>query len=278
MPLTGPSWQVMRLSRNRYWGHPMLIDWLLRFSSEARDVGWRGLLVGDISQPRGGPMLTGHVSHQTGLDVDLWLNEMPDRVLSPLARERTSARSMLHRGSNGRLSSSRIGSEFTPSHFRMIRLAARYPEVDRIFVHPVIKRELCRMEESVLDRSWLYKVRPYWGHHYHMHIRLSCPSDSPNCRPQDTPRSSDGCGFELIRWLRRVSPKQGVPVSPKKRVKRRDLRLSELPDACRGVLRSSSPGSVSSVTASFTNGKVILPRLSTKTVGYSAVPFRNPKR
>jgi murein endopeptidase len=31
----------------------------------------RGLLIGDMSQPRDGPMLYGHSSHQIGLDVDI---------------------------------------------------------------------------------------------------------------------------------------------------------------------------------------------------------------
>ena len=78
LPVDGPSWQVMRLNRNRNWGHPALIDYLEKL---ARDVprinGWPGLLVGDMSQPRGGPMLTGHASHQIGLDADVWLTPMP---------------------------------------------------------------------------------------------------------------------------------------------------------------------------------------------------------
>src|SRR5690606_15462192 len=68
----GPHWQAMRLSRNRRWGHPEMIRLLERFSREAAKDGWPGLLIGDISQPRGGPMLTGHASHQLGLDADIW--------------------------------------------------------------------------------------------------------------------------------------------------------------------------------------------------------------
>src|SRR6201990_2759550 len=71
LPTTGPTWQVMRLSRNRNWGHPRLIKFLERLSAHAAKVGWPGLLVGDMSQPRGGPMITGHASHQVGLDADI---------------------------------------------------------------------------------------------------------------------------------------------------------------------------------------------------------------
>ena len=76
---TAPTWQVMRLSRNRNWGHPKLVAFLERLAEKAKKVGWNGLLVGDMSQPRGGPMLTGHASHQVGLDADIWLTPMPDR-------------------------------------------------------------------------------------------------------------------------------------------------------------------------------------------------------
>ena len=88
LPINGPAWQVMRLSRDRNWGHPRLLDFLERFAADARTLdGWPGLLVGDMSQPRGGPMITGHSSHQVGLDVDLWLTPMPDRTLTVQERE-----------------------------------------------------------------------------------------------------------------------------------------------------------------------------------------------
>jgi murein endopeptidase len=95
MPINGRTWQVMRLSRNRNWGHPELIAFLEELSKKGTKLGWPGLLVGDISQARGGPMLTGHASHQVGLDADIWLTPMPNRELTRLEREeaaRTSIR------------------------------------------------------------------------------------------------------------------------------------------------------------------------------------------
>src|SRR5205085_5280717 len=90
-PINGEAWQVMRLSRNRNWGHPTLIRFLERLADKVpRVAGWPGLLVGDIAQPRGGPMLTGHTSHQIGLDADIWLTPMPDRQLSAEDREKMS--------------------------------------------------------------------------------------------------------------------------------------------------------------------------------------------
>src|SRR5579875_839397 len=47
LPANGPTWQVMRLSRNRNWGHPELVNFLRRLAAKAKKVGWNGLLVGD---------------------------------------------------------------------------------------------------------------------------------------------------------------------------------------------------------------------------------------
>src|SRR5712691_4945170 len=62
LPINVKTWQVMRLSRNRNWGHPNMIKFLERFAEKVPNVGWHGLLVGDMAQPRGGPMITGHWS------------------------------------------------------------------------------------------------------------------------------------------------------------------------------------------------------------------------
>src|SRR5471032_799862 len=96
LPIDGETWQVMRLSRNRNWAHPAMIAFLERFSKKAATKGvWPGILIGDISQPRGGPMLTGHLSHQVGLDADIWLTPMPDRTLTRAEREEMSAVNMV---------------------------------------------------------------------------------------------------------------------------------------------------------------------------------------
>ena len=58
-----------------------------RLAESGKRVGWNGLLIGDMSQPRGGPMLNGHSSHQIGLDVDIWFTPMPDHELSPEERD-----------------------------------------------------------------------------------------------------------------------------------------------------------------------------------------------
>jgi len=224
LPPDGPAWQAMRLSRNRNWGHPILIRVLERLAQKAPSLGWRGLLVGDLTQPRGGPMLSGHASHQIGLDADVWLTPMPNRVLSRQEREKISAINVV--AANRRDVNPKV---WTPQHYAIIKAAATMPGVERVFVNPAIKKALCRAANG--DRSWLATVRPYWGHSSHMHIRIGCPKGDP-CRAQTPPPTDDGCGKELASWLAKVV----VPPPPKPVKPRPPIKLAQLPDACRAVL------------------------------------------
>jgi penicillin-insensitive murein DD-endopeptidase len=232
VPINGPAWQVMRLKRNRNWGHPQLVSLVedLAVKAKAND-GWNGLLVGDLSQPRGGPMLTGHASHQIGLDADVWLTPMPDRLLSPREREDISAKLVVK-------SRTEIDEKvWTENHARLIKRAAQYPQVARIFVHPPIKAELCKWAQG--DRSWLAKVRPYYGHNYHFHIRMSCPAGMEGCKNQQAAKPVDGtgCGEELAYWMGDLpwKPKKRDPNAPEPKPVP-PLTLSGLPAECRAVI------------------------------------------
>jgi penicillin-insensitive murein endopeptidase len=227
LPINGSTWQVMRLSRNRNWGHPKLVAFLERLAPKAKKVGWNGLLVGDMSQPRGGPMLSGHNSHQVGLDADIWLTPMPDRKLSPDEREFMSATEVVRED--------RLDVDpkvWTHEHTEVIRTAAEDPDVERIFVNAAIKKALCR--EAGSDRGWLAKVRPWWGHDYHFHVRIYCPADSPECKPQPPPEAGDGCGHELDYWFSEAVLNPAPPTEPAK--PKPGPTLAQLPAACRQVL------------------------------------------
>ncbi|MDD7910025.1 penicillin-insensitive murein endopeptidase [Pseudovibrio exalbescens] len=238
MPINGPTWQVMRLSRNRNWGHPNLITYLKDLAKDAPDLGWNGLLVGDLAQPRGGPMRSGHASHQIGLDADIWLRPMPNKRYSNWERENVSAISML-KGNMELPGADRSvhPDRWTDAHARLIRRAAQDPRVARIFVSPAIKKALCEFETE--DRSWLRTVRAWWGHHYHFHVRLKCPEGNTACTNQAAPPRGDGCGAELAWWLSDEPwvPKKPQPGEPPKPVKPKpQLTLQDLPAACRTVL------------------------------------------
>jgi penicillin-insensitive murein endopeptidase len=241
LPINGPDWQVMRLSRNRNWGTPQLLDFLERFASDARKLdGWPGLLVGDMAQPRGGPMITGHSSHQIGLDVDIWLTPMPDRILTRQEREDLSATSMLKDPFTV------DPTKWTPLQTKLIKRAASYPQVSRIFVHPAIKKVLC--EQAGKDRAWLGKVRPWWGHYYHFHIRLKCPPGMNGCENQKPPSGDDGCGLELANWFKMLRKAEIAAASPAvpgaKAPPKKPLSLGDLPKECMTVLNAGGGGPV----------------------------------
>ena len=179
---TGPTWQAMRLSRNRNWGHTELIDYIQTLSQNvARETSWNGLYVGDMAQPRGGPMLTGHASHQSGIDVDIWMLPAMDLTLTREERENLSSISVRSQGGAW------INDNWTADHAEVLRLAATDPRVERIFVTTGVKVWLCRNVEG--DRSWLQHIRPAGGHHYHFHVRLNCPAGDRNCQNQHCHRA-----------------------------------------------------------------------------------------
>lgn len=236
LPVDGPAWQAMRLSRNRNWGHPDLVALVERLATEAKEKdGWNGLLVGDLAQPRGGPMPSGHASHQVGLDADIWLTQMPDRRLTAKEREEIKATVVVK---DRRHIDPAV---WTEAHARLIKRAASYPEVARIFVHPPIKAELCKWSKGQKDRSWLAKVRPYFGHNYHFHIRIKCPEGSTSCKnqPDPAPKDGTGCGDELAYWMGdKPWPKPAKPqAKPQKPAKPAPpLTLAALPAECRAVV------------------------------------------
>lgn len=231
LPIDGPTWQVMRLNRNRKWGHPSLISYLEDLARRVPAInGWPGLLVGDISQPRGGPMITGHASHQIGLDADIWLTPMPRGGLSKAQREEISATNM------ARADWMDVNpANWTPGHTQLIRAAASDPRVVRIFVNPALKKAICR--EAGGDRGWLSKIRPMWGHNYHFHIRMACPAGDAGCADQEPPPDGDGCGRPLDDWLALQHKALFGPKQPGGKAKPKPpMTIDALPAECRQVL------------------------------------------
>lgn len=233
LPETGPTWQAMRLSRNRNWGHPEAIDFVKGLSAfAAEQPGWRGLYIGDISQPRGGPMLTGHRSHQLGLDIDIWMLPASRIDLSRNQRENISSISL--RRSNGAF----VNDNWSRAHHRIIKAAAEDKRTARIFVFPGAKVQMCK--DATGDRRWLRKIRPWYGHHYHFHVRLACPRGARGCVDQDPPPRGDGCE-DAQKWVNDIlNPPKPVARDPNAPAPkpRRELRVADLPSQCAGVLAS----------------------------------------
>lgn len=240
MPESGPTWQMMRLSRNRYYGQPEMLAFLRDLSGyAARLPGWRGLYIGDISQPRGGPMTGGHASHQMGLDADIWM--LPPARLNLSAAEREKISSIPIRTPD----QTRINRNWTPAHMALLKAAASDPRVDRVFVAAAAKIAMCNAAPRG-DRVWLQKIRPIYGHETHFHVRLKCPPGATMCETQrptvaELSKGGDGCDETLNWWvttyldeLRNPPPRKPGP-APKTA---KTYTLSDLPAACRSVLAS----------------------------------------
>ncbi len=225
---SGPTWQAMRLSRNRNWGHPKTLDFIGRLSRfAATQPGWNGLYIGDISQPRGGPMLTGHRSHQLGLDIDVWMLPAKDLSLGRTTRENIS--SISTRRANGAF----VNDNWSPAHHQILKAAASDPDVARIFVFPGAKVQMCNDARG--DRSWLRKIRPWWGHHYHFHVRLNCPSNAGACVNQAPPPAGDGCD-QAREWVDNILNPPPPDPNAKPAPPRKELVMADLPRQCAQVL------------------------------------------
>ncbi len=226
LPETGPAWQAMRLSRNRNWGHPETIDFLTDLAASARAIGWPGLYVGDISQPRGGPMISGHASHQTGLDADVWMLRPTALNLTPDAREEISSVSVVSKDLRS------TNANWTRQHHDLMLAALSDDRVGRIFVSGAIKMRMCA-DASAKEKPLLRKLRPWWGHTFHFHVRLNCPRGSTDCTEQAPPPPGDGC--ESAVWWVTDALKPPDPNAPKATPKP-ELTLADLPTQCSAVL------------------------------------------
>jgi penicillin-insensitive murein endopeptidase len=230
LPETGPTWQAMRLSRNRNWAQPETVAFIQDLSRfAATQPGWGGLYVGDMSQPRGGPMLTGHRSHQTGLDADIWM--LPPTRLDLSSAEREEISSIRTDRTDGAY----VNDSWTPQHEAILRAAAEDPRVNRIFIFPGAKVEMCA--NATGDRDWLRKIRPWWGHNYHFHVRLNCPSGADYCESQADIPPGDGCA-EAQEWVNNIlNPPPPDPNAPPPEPTQ-ELTMANLPGQCLDVLNS----------------------------------------
>ena len=219
LPLNNPAYQVMRPDQRRYFGHPDLVSFIQRLTSQVHSLKLGQVLIGDMGMAAGGRFSSGHASHQSGLDVDIWLQLpkkrwTPQMLLKPQPLDLVSA--------DGKRV---VARHWQPEIDSLIKLAAKDEQVTRIFVNPAIKKQLCLDAGS--DRDWLRKVRPWFGHRAHMHVRLRCPPGSLECEDQAPPPPGDGCDAELESWF---APKQPGGGSPAKR------QPPPLPPSCQALL------------------------------------------
>lgn len=219
-----PGYALMRLSRNRNFAHPDMVHYLRELAERTRAAKIPYLLVGDVGAPRGGPMKSGHASHQIGLDVDIWFNVGKKRPTKS-QRETWSAVRYVH----GR---KQLKKNWSKTQTQILSIAADFPGVNRIFVSPAIKRHLCKTQP---DAKWLYKIRAWWGHEDHMHVRLSCPGDAAHCESQKPLDPQDnGCGEELNWWFSAEADEEWQKI----RADKKPREFADLPVACQDLVKA----------------------------------------
>jgi penicillin-insensitive murein endopeptidase len=193
LPVASSGLISVRRHRNHYYGHPALIDLLLQLGRDHATSADHLIMIGDLSQPRGGPMSSLHRSHQNGLDVDIWLTfAKSTQHAQRLTGTQADPPSLVT--TDGQ----RPTQQWGMAQVQLVQWLAQRAEVDRLFIHPVLKQALCQAQPNA---HWLRKVRPWWGHDAHVHVRLRCPNGSPHCQGQAPLPPGTGCGAPLAWWF-----------------------------------------------------------------------------
>lgn len=228
LPPSGPGFQVMRLSRGRFWGHPRLINFLKKTSKEILKKTNQKILVGDLGHAKGAPSLTGHNSHQSGLDVDIWFKTISkDRDLDLAERETINAPSFL-------ISKELVNEKlWTKTHFEILKTYASHKDVERIFINPAIKKLICTQKRNKFSLEEMAKIRPWYRHDDHFHVRLKCPPDSKECISQKAPALVDGCDESLDWWFTEEGKEKIEPWDHYKYFKK---KREQLPQRCKELL------------------------------------------
>jgi len=227
LPINGETWQVMRFVAQSQLGAPAMVALLKRLADKAhKEAGWPGILVGDMSQPRGGPMITGHAQPSSGPRSDIWLTPMPNRQLS--RDEREKCRVMMVRADRLDVDP----SVWTPNHLTVIRAAAREPSVQRIFVNAAIRKRCAAKPGATAAGS--PRCARCTATTNHFHIRIKCPRQ----RRMRGPAGAIGKrGLQGWRSRLLVQGFGNPPQAAKSALKPRPpMTLAQLPAACRQVL------------------------------------------
>lgn len=194
LPAGGFGYQVIRTKRKRNYGNQLMIEYIRDLSRKFNKIYNSNLLIADISKKQGGPIPYDHSSHQIGLDADILLFHkfQHEKIYSRNEIQELEPVSVLD--------DSKKSIDFSKwSHLNgeLLKTAAKDSDVNKIFINPVIKKHLCSVYPN---QPWLKKLRPWWGHDGHFHVRLRCPDNNHKCVDQSEPRKIE-CGKQLEKWL-----------------------------------------------------------------------------
>lgn len=191
LPEFGTGYQSVRRNRHTSYGHASTLETIADLGKKIAATEKGMLIIGNLSTQNGGPLYDHSISHQNGLDFDV-AYQIVQKPLSAKASETFEFASILHADHTN------INPEkWNDTIAHILKTTAELPQVERILVHPLIKKQLCTTEQ---EKTWLKKIRPWFKHDNHFHVRLKCPEDSPKCVAQDPPPDEIGCSGEAFAW------------------------------------------------------------------------------
>lgn len=211
----GAGFEQVVLERNHFYGHSDLIRFISGLGNQISSMRLGTMYIADLGLPQGGPFSSGHVSHQNGLDVDI----------------------RYYRDNRVVVSGDHVNANWVKEFSQWLKIAAENPRLERIFINPVIKREMCKIFPVATNKTWLLKLRPWWGHDEHFHARLSCPASERDCVAQEAiDKSEDTCG-EKLNWWFSAAAKAEYDKMMEKSKERQERGFPSLPTACYSLLK-----------------------------------------
>ena len=158
--------------------------------------GGERVQIGDVCAQKGG-QLAHHASHQNGLDADIAYMRVNHREQNPQVI--TGFDELFVK--NGKITEN-FDEERVWDFVKAIHDTGR---LVRIFMDPVIKATLCeyadKIGETESQTDVLRRIRPLALHQDHMHIRITCPLNSPTCVKQADPPAGTGCADVMPKPL-----------------------------------------------------------------------------
>lgn len=235
---SGKGFQLLKPERRRNFTHPETKKLFTHVMAKHFEKHGNYYLTGDFSLSQGGPTLSGHSSHQNGLDIDIFF----DSTKSVLSRNALK----IHKIDSYLLNNEKINlKKWNKPLEELIVMFAKDERVDRLFIHPKFKQLFCEKRyELKLSEKDLIKIRPWYGHDEHIHVRLSCPADSPNCVKQPIPQEKETCGKDLNWWFTDDANYESSDYSKSiSDIKNRyQEKMKKLPEACKALFLEKSSG------------------------------------
>lgn len=228
LPQNGEGYRSPRFSRRHNFANPEMLKFIDDLSYRVKEKYGKQILVSDISKNNGGPIPFLHSSHQTGLDADIWYRLYdPQQNLTQDDLENLQPVNMVSKDWKN------ISEFWSVDNEDILRTAAQDSKVDRIFVNPVIKKQFC---SKYKNEPWQAKIRPWWRHNEHFHVRLKCPANSPECEMKGDPIKGSGCDGTLDWWFSEEAKLPKTKKEAEGKITEEEI-FSRLPERCKEVLK-----------------------------------------